>query len=447
MASHDEEQLSVAVCALRVSDPSLTAHEMHDVLCRLPALQGVALCTVKRELARCIATSTEDAVFASLPTLNDESLSMVFSLMPMSQLPACAATCSHWASIVRGDGLLWSTAFSHCFGGSIEPSEARRGCQRCMTAISQLEIRTVEMRASLTPRAGSAAGSLGPYVVITGGVTTGFEFTSHLDIWCPITHRVLAMAIEPQGDPLPERWQHSAVRWDDKLWLYGGLDRVRRNPCGCLHALYLPAGKGSLITSQSVLLRRCEEDSLVPNVEMPRLNWPTEGPALTGHVACVTGGEGGTGQHVRACMLCFGGKAPGGLITDLLWRVELFAGTELGGFRPPQTEWRLLKAAGQTPQPRYCHSAEMVSRGWLVFGGWATDQRARGENTAQLNQGTLFLSDLHALELPAMSWSELTVAGSVPRGRCQSVMLASADKELVLVFGGACHTDPEPGQT
>ena len=65
---------------------------------------------------------------------------------------------------------------------------------------------------------------------------------------------------------------------------------------------------------------------------------------------------------------------------------------------------------------------------------------------AKLNQGTVFLNDLHVLDLPAMSWSALAAVGSVPRGRCQSVMVAAPDEEIVLLFGGACHNDPKPGQ-
>ena len=61
--------------------------------------------------------------------------------------------------------------------------------------------------------------------------------------------------------------------------------------------------------------------------------------------------------------------------------------------------------------------------------------------------GTLFLNDLHVLDLPAIRWSALAAAGgSVPRGRCQSVMVAAPNEEIVLVFGGACHHEPKPGQ-
>ena len=45
-----------------------------------------------------------------------------------------------------------------------------------------------------------------------------------------------------------------------------------------------------------------------------------------------------------------------------------------------------------------------------------------------------------------MTWTALTTSGSVPRGRCQAVMMLSSDEEIVMTFGGACHSDPQPGQ-
>ena len=142
------------------------------------------------------------------------------------------------------------------------------------------------------------------------------------------------------------------------------------------------------------------------------------GPALTGHTARLV--EDGKSAY----MFSFGGKAAGGTVTNLLWRIN-------------------LQATGRTPSPRYCHSAVELLRGCMIFGGWAQGQDS---GATQLNQGTVFLSDLHVLELPSMSWIAPDVSGSVPRGRCQSVMVAAPDEEIVLVFGGACHHDPKPGQ-
>ena len=320
-------------------------------------------------------------------------------------------------------------------------------------------------RLPLSRRAGSAAGRLGPYIVISGGATDQFDLTSHVDVWLPAGDgrrggHVVASAAHPSGDPMPERWQHSAVSWGGSLYLYGGQDRRRGCPCGVLHVLSLDdAGDVSCqpldrtriptIRSRLVSLTRHAEDLVRSSV--PLLHWPHEGPALSGHSARLAQDGAST------FMLAFGGKAPGasrgGVVTNLLWQVCLsHAHTHDPRGRGAIEEaagrgslgWRLLHAAGTAPAPRHCHSAVNTSRGWLIFGGWA---QGGEEGSLQFNQGTVFLNDLHVLDLPCVRWAAMDVAGSVPRGRCQSVMVAAPDEEIVLLFGGACHNDPQPRQS
>lgn len=116
-----------------------------------------------------------------LPELTDEAVTAILMQLPLSELPACAAACSQWARCVRCDGLLWSAAFASRFGGTVSPADARQACRRCLSALSTLKLQPVvgsesgSGRVGLRPRAGAAVGSLGPYVVLSGGATTGFE--------------------------------------------------------------------------------------------------------------------------------------------------------------------------------------------------------------------------------------------------------------------------------
>ena len=117
-----------------------------------------------------------------LPELTDEAVTAILMQLPLSQLPACAAACSQWARCVRSDGLLWSAGFASRFGGSVSPADARQACRRCLSALSTLKLQPVvgaesgsSGRVGLRPRAGAAVGSLGPYVVLSGGATSGFE--------------------------------------------------------------------------------------------------------------------------------------------------------------------------------------------------------------------------------------------------------------------------------
>ena len=121
------------------------------------------------------------AVAPPLPELTDEAVTAILMQLPLSQLPSCAAACSQWARCVRSDGLLWSAGFASRFGGTVSPADARQACRRCFSALSTLKLQPVvgaesgRGRVGLRPRAGAAVGSLGPYVVLSGGATTGFE--------------------------------------------------------------------------------------------------------------------------------------------------------------------------------------------------------------------------------------------------------------------------------
>ena len=463
----DVAALASAICEMQTSNPKCTAIDVCSALRSQPAFEDVVFSTVERELSKLARhnaysstaqlppAESEETVreTVTLPTLNDEDVSLILSLLPIGTLPACAATCKHWATVLRGDGLLWREIFRERFGGQVAATDARHACRRCMSTICQISMQKPGS-AHLSKRAGSAAGQLNGYTIISGGATDGFEFTRHVDIWEPATEHhprgcVLARAVNTVGDILPRRWQHTAVSWGDKIWLYGGQDHGHGHPCGLLHVLRTTKqteSEGSTrdlkCVSMHVPLTRCEDDMLESSVEQPLLHWPHEGPAVTGHTArvmqCVDG----------AHMLSFGGKAPGGPITNLLWRVKLEAFTELHATSSATLEcleWRLLEAAGSTPAPRYCHAAVDISRGWLIFGGWGQNS-VEDSGIRQLNSRSVFLNDLHILELPVMSWSALTVAGAIPRGRCQSVMVAAPDEEIILLFGGACHHDPKPGQ-
>ena len=121
------------------------------------------------------------AVAHPLPELTDEAVIAILMQLPLSELPSCAAACSHWARCVRSDGLLWSAGFASRFDGTVSPADARQACRRCFSALSTLKLQPVvgaesgRGRVGLRPRAGAAVGSLGPYVVLSGGATTGFE--------------------------------------------------------------------------------------------------------------------------------------------------------------------------------------------------------------------------------------------------------------------------------
>ena len=169
---------------------------------------------------------------------------------------------------------------------------------------------------------------------------------------------------------------------------------------------------------------------------------------MSGHTACMwCAGE-------QASMLCFGGLGPDGRVINLLFQVALPSSAAREEAKTQKADcratWGLADASGKAPSPRYCHSAETLSDGWMIFGGWAKGTRVSGDGASatQLNRdgSRPFLNDLHLLTLSTMSWAALETAGPRPRGRCQAVMVASRDENVLMVFGGATHHDPQPGQ-
>ena len=126
----------------------------------------------------------------ALPSLDDALLGALLSWLSLPDLGRAAMVCAQWASVVRSDGLLWRACFAREFGGSAKPMEARAACQRCRSAVNGIALRPVlgperTHETRLTRRAGAAAGALGPYIVIQGGATTGYQFSNSIDIWDP----------------------------------------------------------------------------------------------------------------------------------------------------------------------------------------------------------------------------------------------------------------------
>lgn len=74
-----------------------------------------------------------DAAAPPLPALTDEDVRAILTQLPLSRLPACAATCSQWARCVRSDGLLWSAGFASRFGGRpwYRPMRVRHAAGAC----------------------------------------------------------------------------------------------------------------------------------------------------------------------------------------------------------------------------------------------------------------------------------------------------------------------------
>ena len=411
---------------------------------------------------------------------HDGVLCAILSWLSLREAGAAARVAVNWAAVVRADGLLWRAIFLREFGGVVEPADAKAACKRCTRAIARVampEVQTglapndVSPGVDVKPRAGAAVGVLGPYVAINGGATTNYNFARTFDMWNPLsgtfvrcTHKdpprqgqflQLPEMADTDGveitvahsRDLPRRWQHSAVPTTrGALVLYGGKEADTHLTLSCVHLIVL----------------------LGPQMCV----WPTKlapesppAPARCGHTACRAVHRG------SACMLVFAGEAPHpisrrrGVMTNSLWALlEVDTVTV-------EVSWAEVESTGPKPSPRYCHSAEVLPpaaaaaaaaegegegapqpRAWLIWGGWDKDDGIPqpGELGAPApfnHQGAqAFFNDLHRLDLATMTWAAIETRGAVPRRRSQALAVATDDEQLLVVFGGACHSEPEPGQ-
>ena len=76
----------------------------------------------------------EEADTPDIPTLSDEDVSLILSLLPIDDLSHAQRPMGH---LPRGSVEL--------FGGSVEPIEARHACCRCMSTIRAVEMRTLNL--------------------------------------------------------------------------------------------------------------------------------------------------------------------------------------------------------------------------------------------------------------------------------------------------------------
>jgi len=436
---------------------------------------------------------------------HDGILCAILSWTSLRDAGAAAMVATNWAAAVRSDGLLWRALFLREFGGFIEPAHAKAACKRCTLAIARVgmpEVATGSAASGVKPRAGAAAGVLGSYVAINGGATTGYNFARTFDVWDPSSRTFVQCSHkdapqQPFGQVLEEladtegveisvahvrdlsrRWQHSAVPTArGALILYGGKEADTHLTLSCVHMIV----EMSNPWPAPILGRRQTQKTI--NVWSTKLApGSPPAPARCGHTACRAVVPGLPAAPVRdssgvaasrptgppACMLVFAGEAQHptsyrrGVMTNDLWALLDVDTATL------HVTWAEVESSGARPSARYCHSAELLPpaanfgggggedapppRAWLIFGGWnkhdGLPEPGELGAAAPFNHAgaQAFFNDLHRLDLATLAWAAVETRGAVPRRRSQALAVATDDEQLLIVFGGACHSEPEPGQ-
>eukprot|EP00698_Gefionella_okellyi_P022277 TRINITY_DN7364_c0_g2_i1.p1 TRINITY_DN7364_c0_g2~~TRINITY_DN7364_c0_g2_i1.p1 ORF type:complete len:746 (+),score=176.04 TRINITY_DN7364_c0_g2_i1:100-2337(+) len=132
-------------------------------------------------------------------------------------------------------------------------------------------------------------------------------------------------------------------------------------------------------------------------------------PPLTGHSACIVFFQT---PQVRAELLTFGGKTVDGSENNAVYSLDVV-----------RKEWRRLYPNGTAPSARYGHTATVIGRTVIVFGG-----RAGADG---------FFNDVHVLDVDQMHWEQKAVTGTPPCARYAHTAVCGANGTKIYVFGGS----------
>ncbi|KAG8458815.1 hypothetical protein KFE25_005242 [Diacronema lutheri] len=125
-----------------------------------------------------------------------------------------------------------------------------------------------------------------------------------------------------------------------------------------------------------------------------------------------------TATAVDECLLFFGGRGEKKGTAKYIFN-------DLQCFDLAEMAWRPREATGRLPTPRYWHSAVLVERKLIVWGG---------------HNGKLSLSDLHLLDCDAFVWSQPRPSSPAPPPlSCHSC--CAIDGSLVVFGGMSCLHD------
>jgi len=245
------------------------------------------------------------------------------------------------------------------------------------------------------PRQGHASALFGDTLFVFGGRTKGENRTRKYlnDTWIYSFEESMWEKVEHQGDPISERWNHTAVLHDDNVWIFGGQTNGDKY-CGDLYCFNLTKRHWRKVTPQ---------------------------------------GKTPSARHGHECivylnyMVLFGGRDG--------YRPEHFA-NDFWVFDFQTESWNSIEIAN-SPSGRYYHNLVLHNHTTLyMFGGYTWDGHEHYYNDLY----SLYLPhvlesrDGNSLQNDKISWNSEKSSGDSPRPR-NRVGLASLDN-LLVIHGG-----------
>lgn len=182
----------------------------------------------------------------------------------------------------------------------------------------------------------------------------------------------------------PPLSHHSAILYQDQMYLFGGIDSLRENA-----TVYILNLHTKQVSSKSP-------------------DGPQLPPGIDSHSAVL---------HTHD-MVVFGGFI-GGSRTNRVFSLDLSA-----------LQWREIAFAALQPAPRSCHTAVVHQNSMFVFAGIGDDN--------------VKYSDLWELNLISWEWKQISCEGEVPEGR--SGHTACCCENYMVVFGGSREITKETNE-
>eukprot|EP01111_Echinosteliopsis_oligospora_P003180 TRINITY_DN1510_c0_g1_i1.p2 TRINITY_DN1510_c0_g1~~TRINITY_DN1510_c0_g1_i1.p2 ORF type:complete len:411 (-),score=75.90 TRINITY_DN1510_c0_g1_i1:1441-2673(-) len=190
-------------------------------------------------------------------------------------------------------------------------------------------------------------------------------------------------ALNPTGDVLSKRYQHTGAVVGDDIWYVGGQELPEKR-FDDIHVLRTATN------------------------EMVKINTVSGNPPCFARHSCVS---------VGSMLYTFGG----------------FDGVSkhfyLSTFDTKKFIWNHVKNTPDTPISRTNHSAVAVGDKMYLFGGMYKLNAAGGDKL-------VFLNDMQILDTSTMTWRKVQQKGTVPSVRCGHRMIAFG--KLLVLFGGGC---------
>lgn len=269
-----------------------------------------------------------------------------------------------------------------------------------------LEWKTLQTLYSPKERSSHTAVAYKQKMVIYGGC--GDYSSKFAQRRCDKKVNILSMknlkwqVFEGKGHVPRARRNHAACRLGKSMIVFGGIDKMGRSLGSCF-VFNLKTHEWNALPEGPFELSHCTITSVYPGAIMDSYNYEvTEVPNVISN-------------FVKKGFYVCGGLLSNGSANDQIWALNM----------ANEPYWTRVETVGRAPMPRHSHTAEILKKYLILFGG-------RNDNV--FSQTNELVKDIGILDLSTLNWHSISSEGDVPKprwGHCSCVY----DSKLI-IFGG-----------